>query len=253
MKVLFRLILNPLFLIVLLAIALAAGGYSYSLYFRTQKELKELRDNPRVIALEEAEEIIKRVSSLVDLPQDEIPTVATITDVEKLKDRAFFAKAENGDKVLIYNQRKRAILYRPDTNKVIEVAPVNIGDTNAEQQADQVPDDQKVNQAEETQPTPVEQIPKPLKLALYNGTTNQGITYTIEGQLKEKLTEVEFEIVARNMAARTNYAKSLVVDLTGNLPQTAQKFATILNGEVGELPTEENKAEADLLIIVGAE
>jgi hypothetical protein len=53
--------------------------------------------------------------------------VATVSDASKLQSQQFFAKAQNGDKVLIFTNAKRAVLYRPSTNKVIEYAPVNIG------------------------------------------------------------------------------------------------------------------------------
>lgn len=36
------------------------------------------------------------VKKLMELP-DENPTVATITDIEKLKEQAFFQKGKNGD------------------------------------------------------------------------------------------------------------------------------------------------------------
>lgn len=249
MKVLGKILLHPLFLIVLVIIALTGAGYSYRLYLKTQSELIELRENPRVSAFEEAQELIEKVGQLVDLPKDETPTVATITDVEKLKDQSFFAKAENGDRVLIYNQIKRAILYRPSANKVIEVAPVNIGETELAQ-GNQVQGEQVQLEEEQSQE---EEIVQTLRMSLYNGTTTNGLTYTIENELREKLTDLEFEVVFRDMAARNDYTKSLVVDLTGNLPKTAQKVADILNGEVGELPAGESEPKGDLLVIVGTE
>ena len=62
---------------------------------------------------------------LIDLP-NETPTVATVTDSKKLKDQPFFSKVENGDKVLIFTKAKKAILFRPSTNKILDVAPLTI-------------------------------------------------------------------------------------------------------------------------------
>lgn len=73
---------------------------------------------------EEDKRVIKAVTSIVQLPEDEVPTVATITDSTKLARQPFFKHAKNGDKVLIYIKIQKAILYRPSTKKIIEVAPV---------------------------------------------------------------------------------------------------------------------------------
>ena len=72
----------------------------------------------------EAKELASKISAYLDLP-DETPTVATVTDVSKVKGQAFFARAENNDKVLLFEQSGRAVLYRPSTNKVIEFATTN--------------------------------------------------------------------------------------------------------------------------------
>ena len=61
------------------------------------------------------------------LPKDETPTLATVSDPEKLKDQRFFVNAVKGDKVLVYSLAKKAILYSPSLDKIIEVAPVNVG------------------------------------------------------------------------------------------------------------------------------
>jgi cytoskeletal protein RodZ len=73
----------------------------------------------------EVDALVGRVSRLMALPTDETPTVATVTDAEKVKDQPFFANAENGDKVLIYQKAGKAILYRESENKIIEVGAVN--------------------------------------------------------------------------------------------------------------------------------
>ncbi len=65
------------------------------------------------------------------LPTDETPTIATVSDPNALKDQVFFSKAKVGDKVLIYTNAKIAVLYDPNLNQIITVAPLNIGDQKA--------------------------------------------------------------------------------------------------------------------------
>jgi len=79
----------------------------------------------------EVESLIKEIGKLIQLPDGETPTVATVTDVEKVREQPFFKNALVGDKVLVYSQSKKAILYRPTEKKVIEVGFVNIGNEQA--------------------------------------------------------------------------------------------------------------------------
>lgn len=104
----------------------AAGGYYYNKYNNSQKEVKRLSD-PQEAAKAQVSDAVTKIGRLVDLPSGETPTLATVNDPTKLKDQAFFTNAKVGDQVLIYTQAKKAILYRPSTNKIIEIAPVNIG------------------------------------------------------------------------------------------------------------------------------
>ncbi|MBI4050166.1 MAG: hypothetical protein HY398_01825 [Candidatus Doudnabacteria bacterium] len=106
---------------------LALAGLGAAAYFYNQ--VGELKANPQKIAQEETAALIARVGRLIILPTDEQPTVATVADPEKLKDQPFFAKAKVGDKVLIYTNSRKAILYNPESNIIVEVAPVNIGQT----------------------------------------------------------------------------------------------------------------------------
>lgn len=121
---------KPIFLLSLfLILSLGVLGVVYSQYQKTQNELAKVKSDPRAIRAEETKKIVEQVSRVMVLPSNETPTIATITDISKIKNQPFFAKAENGDKLLIYTNARRAILFRPSTNKVIDIAPVNIGTT----------------------------------------------------------------------------------------------------------------------------
>ena len=121
-----------MWLVVLLIIALIGGARHFAYkYNQAQAEIRRL-SNPQEAAKAEVDELVGKVGQLVELPTGETPTLATVSDASKLKNQAFFAKAENGDKVLIYTQARRAVLYRPSTDKVIEIAPINIGSGNTQ-------------------------------------------------------------------------------------------------------------------------
>ncbi|MEK7602477.1 MAG: hypothetical protein AAB472_03255 [Patescibacteria group bacterium] len=78
---------------------------------------------------EETTALIAEVGKLIVLPQGEVPTVATVSDPEHLKNQPFFANAKIGDKVLLYATARKAYLYDPVVKKLIEVAPLNVGAT----------------------------------------------------------------------------------------------------------------------------
>ena len=74
-------------------------------------------------------DVVQRVGQLILLPSDEVPTLATVSDINVLKGQLFFQNASNGDVVLMYAKARKAILYSPRLNKVIEVAPITDAET----------------------------------------------------------------------------------------------------------------------------
>lgn len=90
-------------------------------------KLSSIKKNPQQAVQDQTENLIKKVSKLINLPTDEQPTIATVSDPEQLKDQPFFAKAEKGFKVLIYATAGKSILYDPFNNKIVETASINIG------------------------------------------------------------------------------------------------------------------------------
>lgn len=77
---------------------------------------------------EAALRIVERVGKLIRIPEGEDPTVATIVDVETLRERnPFYENAENGDHLVVTSER--AILYDPDEDRIVDVVPVQIQPT----------------------------------------------------------------------------------------------------------------------------
>lgn len=79
---------------------------------------------------EKIQSLLEEVGEKIELPIGETPTIATVTDVTKLEGQPFFRNAKNGDKVIIYGSTKKAILYRPSTHKIIDIAPINMNADN---------------------------------------------------------------------------------------------------------------------------
>lgn len=118
---------NKTTIIFMLGLALIVGLFLFLLNDR--KELKqqvtELSSDTQTKADDEAVALKSEIGKYLELP-DEVPTVATVEDASKVKNQTFFANAQNGDKVLLFSKAGKAVLYRPSTKKIIEVAPINL-------------------------------------------------------------------------------------------------------------------------------
>lgn len=68
---------------------------------------------------------LQQLAQIMVLPEEN-PVMSQIVDVSTLKDKPFFAQAQNGDKIVLYQQAQKAILYRPATRQVVEVMPLTM-------------------------------------------------------------------------------------------------------------------------------
>jgi hypothetical protein len=108
---------KKLILVLLAAALLLYGGYIIQKKFNIS-DLLDWRTSS-------SEKLIRDVGKLVDLPANETPSIMTVTDLGPLAGQTFFSNAQIGDKVLIYSQSKRAILYRPDEKRIIVSASIS--------------------------------------------------------------------------------------------------------------------------------
>lgn len=222
-------------LTILFLISASIAGYFYYQY----------RHSSPVVDAKEIEDLSQEIGKFMMLPENETPTLATVTDREKLAEQPFFQKAENGDKVLIFSQNGRAILYRPSQKKIVDVTSVNVN-----QPQTKIPE--PVAAESTTQSEPVSAIPVITRVALYNGSTTIGVTNKVENQLKE--VSRTLAVVTKENAKRDDYKETFVVDITGQNVELANQIATALGGTVATLPTGETApSDADILVIVGKE
>jgi hypothetical protein len=117
--------------VLLLVLAAAAIGTSFYLYQQNRSAVAQLKKlkamTPAINPQEEDQKTMAQVNKLIELPA-ETPKIMTITNKDDYKDQPFLAKAENNDKLIIYTQAKKAILYRPSINKIVDVTFVNFTD-----------------------------------------------------------------------------------------------------------------------------
>lgn len=107
-------------LLVFLAVVTSASA----VYF--YQRAAALKANPDLAAQKEAADVVSRLGKLILLPAGEIPTVASVNDPAKLKDQPFFANAKVGDKVLLYQSARKAYLYDPSADKIINVDSITL-------------------------------------------------------------------------------------------------------------------------------
>jgi|SRR3989338_3248393 len=109
---------------------LAVGGAGAGIYYYFQYQTLAARiKNPGL----EAKEVLAKVGKLIDLPEGEEPTIATVNDAEAIRNQPFFAKAQNGYRVILFTSARLAILFDEKSNKLINVGTINVGTPSATQ------------------------------------------------------------------------------------------------------------------------
>ncbi len=191
---------------------------------------------------------------------DEMPTLATIDDKTKLEKSTFFSRAENGDKILLFTNAKKAILFRPSTGKIVDVTVINV--TDGKQSTASAEEIQNTKTAEETSvqsktsseetlvTSSEEGVNASPKVALYNGSMKIGVTNTLEDKIIAQFPEVTIE--KKEKAMKSDYSETEVIDLSGKNTDITAKLASFVGGKViTELPSAEANPGTDILIIVG--
>lgn len=115
---------NKIFNLIIILIAIVAIFFGLYFYYKLHKiqSVTLLNDNQKE---NEVNTLITDISKLYFFPSDEKPTVATVSDPLALKSQAVFYLAQKGDKVLIFTKAGKAILYRPNINKIIDIVSVD--------------------------------------------------------------------------------------------------------------------------------
>lgn len=122
---------------------------------QTSAELEDIRKSTQRGGQEVATEVLSKVRRHMVVAEEPQPTVATIVDINRLKEASeFYNVADNGDHLII--TEKRAILYDPDRDIILDVVPVRIN-----RDASPSPATSPTGQPARTSPSPASPSPSP--------------------------------------------------------------------------------------------
>ncbi len=158
--------------------------------------------------------ILSEIKKVYNLPANEEPsTIATVSDNQALKKQyTFFNEAQNGDIVLIYTKAQLALIYRPTTKQVVKSGPIN------------------------TQSA--------IRIKVVGDATARAA-------VEKTLTENKVTSNDGGNGVGT-YTGVTVVDVSGKSADQAKTLASLVKGQVGQLPAGETApTDTDLLVIVG--
>ena len=220
-------------------------------FYRKYQDLKRTVTNPNLLANSEIQKLVEKAGKLILLPKDENPTLYTVTDIEKVKSQPFFANAKNGDKVLIYSGARKAILYDPKADKIIEVGPLVIPSISPTVKPLAVsPTVVLTPLIRPTGPvtSPTAAINNP-KIAIYNGSKTAGLASSAEDTINKEFPELT---VLATGNAKGDYKENIIVDLKNSNTVIISKLQALFSATVVKsLPAEENAAGADIVILLG--
>ncbi|MBN1331603.1 hypothetical protein JW978_01820 [Candidatus Dojkabacteria bacterium] len=113
------------FVFFLIVISLSVGvGYLYFEYRESQKELEKLKDPGYYSQIQDtlANATVEKLATVMVLPQNENPTIATIVKAEDLikENPEFYADIQNGDQIIMYSNR--LIVFRESENKIVNAS-----------------------------------------------------------------------------------------------------------------------------------
>lgn len=221
-------------LIALLVLAVAGFAWSYINYQAAQKKIAVLTDPKLASELnqKQTEVLLEKLGKLMDLPAEKNPIVATINDVETLAaTQDFYTNAHNGDKLLIFSQSRKAIIYDENRNVLVNAGPIFYSDPAANAQPQRAADRVTID--------------------LRNGSTVADLAVKTRDQLK---TTFAFNILRIAKAAKTDYTTTTLIDLTdGSKGQMVADLQKALGANVvKQMPNGEAETKAEIVVILGS-
>ena len=175
----------------------------------------------------QTEELLEKMNKHIVLPDDEEPIIATVTDAEALKKESdFYALAKNDDVVVIYIRAKKAFLFDPFANRVLNVGPVITDENTEETQVDE----------------------DAVSVEVRNGTELDGRGEEVAQQISN--LDGNFEVLPATNADK-KYTETVIVNNGAN-PELLAKIETELGTiALTIVPEGERSSSAKILVLIG--
>lgn len=226
------------------ALIVATAGFFYYQYDQTNAELMEIKND---VLTDETSSILEKVALLIELPSNETPTISTITNVGNQISDSLLKDTKKGDKVISYNVADRTIIYRPSTNKIIDVYNAtrteliestdnaNVAGTNTK-----LADEYSSSLTKAS-----------LTITISNGTKTVGLASEVASNLKDVIAD-KYEIsqiVTKD--ANFLYPETQIIPISEHGKKEIAELVNITGFIKATLPQAESSPETDILIIAG--
>lgn len=120
--------LKAKYVVLFLAVATGVMGATIAIYAynkigsTTNLNIPIITESER-LTTKEINALVEIMSQIAVLPEDETPTVLTVSDLTKLHSNPFFKNAKLKDKILIFKKAGRIVLYDPLGHKIVNMGP----------------------------------------------------------------------------------------------------------------------------------
>ncbi len=103
-------------IIILVLLLLAAISASAWLFIKYREAIEA---NPKT----DEQRTIQQVADIIEAP-DEQPSVVTVLDASKLANKDLAERARDDDKLLVYAEHKRVVIFRPSSGKIVDMLTI---------------------------------------------------------------------------------------------------------------------------------
>lgn len=223
------------------ALALKLNTYAGTKPVAAIKKPEQIPDRSQALIPVDRDEVqgyLEKIQSMVIVPTDEAPSLATVVSTESLRGEVFFRNVVLQDKLFLYDTARIAILYRPSEQKIVNMAYLAEGATESPKSAPMV-------RGESTQSAT---LTTPMSVAVYYATDSASLRSRVGDALR---AIADVTVAQEALARQSSYTGLTLVDITGTNGARIQTLADTIGGTIGTMPATEDVPDADILVIVG--